>query len=215
MGFSINEEKTENNKELILTGLLNTENEKWRLLDFLDDYYAVSSLGKVFSLRNNIILKSQISNKGYEYVVIKIHGNQKAYHVHKLVALAFIPNPNNLPIVNHIDENPLNNNVNNLEWCTYFYNNTYNDVQKKRGEKIKGRTPYNKGKTTKYKNKNLLMLSKNNIVLKVFNCTSEAAHYIAEKYNKKFTTAFSKINQVIRKQSFSYLGYKWELVNKI
>lgn len=215
MGFSINEEKTENNKELILTGSLNTENEKWRLLGFLDDYYAVSSLGKVFSLRNNIILKSQISNKGYEYVVIKIHGNQKAYHVHKLVALAFIPNPNNLPIVNHIDENPLNNNVNNLEWCTYFYNNTYNGIQKKRGEKIKGRTPYNKGKTTKYKNKNILMLSKNNVVLKVFNCTSEAARYIAEKHKKKFTTAFSKINKVIRKQSFSYLGYKWELVNKI
>lgn len=205
----------EDRKQNIIKHKYDTGDEKWALLNFLNDYYAVSSFGRVFSLRSNIILKSQISNKGYEYVVIKIHGNQKAYHIHKLVALAFIPNPNNLPIVNHIDENPLNNNVNNLEWCTYSYNNTYNDIQKKKGQKIKGRIPYNKGNTTKYKNKNVLMLSKDNVVLKVFNCTSEAACYIAEKYQKKFASVFSRINYVIRGKTSSYLGYKWELVNKI
>ena len=59
------------------------------------------------------------------------------------------------------------------------------------------------------------MLSKDNVVLKVFNCTSEAAHYIAEKYQKKFTSVFSRINYVIRGKTSSYLGYKWELANKI
>lgn len=211
----IKEEVLEKYRQNIIKHVYDTEDERWVLIEKTNNYYAISTLGRVMNMRDGRIMRTTITNKGYELLVTHVNGEQRGFTVHRLVAEAFIPNPNKLPEVNHIDENPLNNNVNNLEWCTYFYNNTYNDVQKKRGEKIKGRTPYNKGKTTKYKNKNILMLSKNNIVLKVFNCTSEAAHYIAEKYNKKFTTAFSKINQVIRKQSFSYLGYKWELVNKI
>lgn len=47
------------------------------------------------------------------------------YGIHTLVAMAFIPNPNNLPCVNHIDENKSNNSLDNLEWCTWQYNNTY------------------------------------------------------------------------------------------
>ena len=61
--------------------------------------------------------------------------------VHRLVAKAFLPNPDNLPIINHKDENPANNNVDNLEWCTYSYNNTYNDVHIKNAKKM-GRTVY-------------------------------------------------------------------------
>lgn len=59
-------------------------------------------------------------------------GKSKKVFVHRLVAEAFIPNPNNLPIINHKDENPSNNAVSNLEWCTVSYNNNYN----KRNEKI-------------------------------------------------------------------------------
>jgi group I intron endonuclease len=67
------------------------------------------------------------------------NGKGKNYKVHRLVAMAFIPNPDNLPIINHKDENPSNNNVNNLEWCTYEYNNNYGTKNKRAGESRKGK----------------------------------------------------------------------------
>ena len=69
-------------------------------------------------------------------------------------AFAFIPNPNNYPIINHKDQNPSNNNVDNLEWCTYSYNNTYADVVERRTETLKETIKrkggqWNKGKKMK------------------------------------------------------------------
>ncbi|MDE6946278.1 MAG: HNH endonuclease [Anaeroplasmataceae bacterium] len=62
---------------------------------------------------------------GYLDAHLRKNGKRKHHKVHRLVAEAFIPNPDNLPIVNHKDENKLNNRLCNLEWCTYEYNNTY------------------------------------------------------------------------------------------
>jgi hypothetical protein len=62
-------------------------------------------------------------NKGYEYVTLINTNGRKHFQIHRLVAIAFIPNPNNYQIVNHKDNNPTNNNVDNLEWCTNIYNN--------------------------------------------------------------------------------------------
>lgn len=67
------------------------------------------------------ILK-QSNNKGYKTVTI----NNKTEYVHRLIAITFIPNPNNLPCINHKDEDKSNNNVSNLEWCNYEYNSNYN-----------------------------------------------------------------------------------------
>lgn len=58
------------------------------------------------------------------------NGKTKRFSVHRLVAQAFIPNPNNLPIINHKDENPSKNIVDNLEWCDYEYNNNYGTLPK-------------------------------------------------------------------------------------
>lgn len=65
------------------------------------------------------------------------NGKFTAKSVHKLVALAFIPNPNCYPIINHKDTNPFNNEVSNLEWCTYKYNNEYNGRIEKCRDKIR------------------------------------------------------------------------------
>lgn len=112
----------------IKKGSYDTENEKWKLISKADDLYAVSTLGRVMSMRSGNIMRTTITNKGYELLVTHINGKQNGYSVHRLVAEAFLPNPNNYPVVNHKDENPLNNNVENLEWCTFSYNNRYNDI---------------------------------------------------------------------------------------
>lgn len=75
------------------------------------------------------ILK-QSDNNGYKTVTI----NGKTNYVHRLVALTFIPNPNNYPCINHKDENKSNNNVENLEWCTHEYNMNYNCLGIRRAE---------------------------------------------------------------------------------
>lgn len=71
------------------------------------------------------ILKPYDNGYGYLMVDLKKNGTRKHARIHRLVAEAFVPNPNNLPEVNHKDENPHNNAANNLEWCTSSYNKTY------------------------------------------------------------------------------------------
>lgn len=92
--------------------------------------YMVSNLGRVKSLGNNKtrkekILKSGKNNKGYLKVHLYKEGKQKTYLVHRLVASTFLDNPDSLPEVNHKDENPQNNCVENLEYCNSKYNSNY------------------------------------------------------------------------------------------
>ena len=68
------------------------------------------------------LIKPRINNQGYYTVKLRKNGTQKHHYIHRLLALTYIPNPNNYPCVNHKDCNRLNNNLNNLEWCTQEYN---------------------------------------------------------------------------------------------
>ena len=118
--------------------ILNYLGEIWKDIKGFEGLYQVSNFGRVKSLdkivngRNNkpVIKKGKILKQvdlGQGYVVVclrkELKNNQK--FVHRLVAEAFIPNPNNLPQVNHKDENKKNNCVDNLEWCTAKYNANY------------------------------------------------------------------------------------------
>ena len=100
-------------------------------LDFLGyPNYTITDDGRLFSLNYHRSgkkkeMKPQKDKKGYNRIILSIEGKWKKFFVHRLVALAFLDNPDNLPLINHKDENPLNNNVENLEWCDYRYNNTY------------------------------------------------------------------------------------------
>lgn len=89
------------------------------------DGYFVTSDGKVIGKHSKRPLKPQITIHGYERVSLVKDGKTINEVVHRLVAKSFIPNPLNLPTVNHKDENKLNNNVDNLEWATVAYQNAY------------------------------------------------------------------------------------------
>lgn len=84
------------------------------------DGYTITTAGEVFSTkyRQKRQLKPRINSRGYMYVNLSKNGKYKSYRIHCLVANAFIPNPKNLPEINHIDGNKLNNKIDNLEWCT-------------------------------------------------------------------------------------------------
>ena len=99
--------------------------EIWKDISGYEGLYQASSFGRILSLKRGIILKQQLNPSGYYYVALSKDGKGKRFLVSRLIAKNFIPNPYNLPEVNHKDENPKNNAVENLEWCSVAYNNTY------------------------------------------------------------------------------------------
>ena len=117
--------------------------EIWKDIKGYEGLYLISNLGNIKSLHNyrrGNIIKPKLK-KGYYQVGLRKNNIRKWYAVHRLVALTFIPNPNNLPCVNHKDENKLNNNINNLEWCTVYYNNCYGSRLKRVAVNNKLRKP--------------------------------------------------------------------------
>ena len=102
--------------------------------------YMVSDQGQVWSNYKKGFLKPGERSGGYPHVILTKNGKPATFSIHRLVAQAFIPNPDNLPIVNHKDENKQNNNVDNLEWCDYQHNNTYGSRIDKVNQKISHKT---------------------------------------------------------------------------
>lgn len=104
--------------------------EEWKDISGYEGLYQVSNKGQVRSFHSGLwmIMKQSVRKGGYKKIFLRKNKQRKSYFVHRLVAIAFIPNPNNLPIINHKDENPSNNCVENLEWCTSQYNMTYGTV---------------------------------------------------------------------------------------
>lgn len=113
--------------------------EIWKDIEGFEGSYQVSNLGRVKSFHrgkwNNI--SPCESTKGYLQVFLHKNGKRKRFFVHRLVAQAFIPNPDNLPQINHKDEDKANNMVDNLEWCTAEYNLNYGTRNKRASEKMR------------------------------------------------------------------------------
>lgn len=103
--------------------------EEWKDISGYGGRYKISNTGKVMSFaksKKGRIRKLCTDSDGYLIVTLhKKPKEMKTCKVHRLVAMAFVNNPNNLPEINHIDENKLNNTYSNLEWCTTQYNLTY------------------------------------------------------------------------------------------
>jgi len=108
--------------------------ESWEDIAGYEGLYQVSNYGRIKSFRQGkrtkstaeYILNPTLSNTGYEQITLyRSQHDRHKFLVHRLVAQAFIDNPNNYESVNHKDENRLNNKADNLEWCTASYNNAY------------------------------------------------------------------------------------------
>lgn len=128
--------------------------EIWKDVNGFEDLYEVSNYGRVRSksrtvncsnrsgststrvINGRILKPGYVGGKSRHQTITLSNGKSYSFPLHRIVALAFIPNPNNLPCVNHIDEDPTNNNVENLEWCSYQYNNTYGNCIVKRSKLV-------------------------------------------------------------------------------
>lgn len=120
---------------------METAVEIWRTIQ---DYplYEVSNLGRIRSnnLRRHslpLIMHPYPDKDGHMKVRLSKDGEVHNFFVHRLVATAFIPNPDNRPVVNHKDENPANNHVENLEWCTERENTIYKQMPVRRAKKLR------------------------------------------------------------------------------
>ena len=116
--------------------------EIWKDINGFEGKYQISNLGRIRS--NNYknsgktkLLKISKGTKGYQVICLMKNNKKYTRRIHRLVAEAFIPNPNNYQTVNHIDEDKTNNNVNNLEWCTFEYNTKYGTRAERCGKPIK------------------------------------------------------------------------------
>jgi hypothetical protein len=102
-------------------------------IDGYDGDYWIDTSGNVFSVKSNKFLKPGKDKDSYLRVILCKNGKTKNYLVHRLVAMTYLDNPNNLPQVNHINRIRDDNGVENLEWCTILYNNQSKNTSKSVG----------------------------------------------------------------------------------
>lgn len=161
--------------------------EIWMPIKDFEDYL-ISNFGRVKSLKSKIILKQFEYRGGYLEVHLRKPGIKVHKKIHRLVAEAFLENPNNYPAVNHKDENKKNNHVDNLEWCSTSYNNAYN-----------GRA----SKIAKHRYKSVAKYDLNGNLIKVYKSQTEAA--------KDNNTRQGGISDCVLGKIKTHKGFIWKL----
>lgn len=160
---------------------------KERSLDFIGfPNYKVTTNGEVFRVYSTFSKLLQLKKRrcGYVYVTLYSNGLYKSVDIQRLVAIAFISNPNNYTQVNHINENKLDNRVENLEWCDAKYNNNYGTRNKRISEKLY---------------KPIEQYSTDGILIKTHKSTLDAA--------KEFNCSTSNIRAVLKGKSKTACGF--------
>jgi len=191
--------------------------EEWRAVKGYEGFYEVSNMGRVKSLKRRVpnpncggqytvnekILRPSSNPLGYENVRLSKGGVSVHKLVHRLVAEAFIENPNNYPVVNHKDETPSNNSVANLEWCTQKYNSNYGNAYAKKSEAQK-KKDWSWRKTTGCNRKKVEQLSMDGTVINTFNSLTDAA--------QATNTNLTKISACCNGARQMTNGYKWRFI---
>ena len=170
--------------------------------DFPD--YLIYEDGRVWSNKTNKFLKHAHTLKGYASVELFNTNGSKRLLIHRLVAEAYIPNPDGLPQINHKDENPRNNHVSNLEWCTAKYNMNYGEGARTRHSKIDYSNPIYRENAIKNGKKVSIpvLMFKGDKLIKTFESAKDAS--------KKTGIAHSNILRAAHGERATAGGYVWK-----
>lgn len=183
--------------------------EIWKDVVHYEGLYEVSNLGRVRAKDRYVdsapnigkryayghIMPQFDNSHGYLFVILYKYGKGKREYVHRLVAMAFIPNPDNLPQVNHKDEVKSNNEVSNLEWCTCKYNNNYGTARDRQRESLLK----NGKKCTR-----VAKIDENGKVVEIYRSMREA--------ERKNDLANGLIHAYFKYNHSSCGGYQWEKI---
>lgn len=166
--------------------------EIWKDIKGYEGLYQISNLGKIKNIKRKKIRKCNLNDKGYYVLMLSKYLIKKTYRLHRLIAVNFIKNIFDKPCINHKDGNKLNNNINNLEWCTYSEN-------MKHAYKIRLRFP-----TPPNGENSSLSRLKNKDIKKI--------RYLRIKYRKKhkelakqFNTSFGNISLICRNKTWKHI----------
>ena len=191
---------------------MTTVNDKWKVIENFENY-EISDIG-IIRKRNTQKIKKQSEKKdGYVYIQLCKNGKQFCKTVHRLVAKAFVENPNNLHYVNHIDRNPQNNRVENLRFATSSQNNANTNMHSNNTSGVKGVSWHKTAK--KYQVQ--ISLNNKSYHLGYYDSEFEAGFVyeffslmlfkeftrITKKFNKYYSKdLFEKINKIIKHHNF-------------
>lgn len=181
--------------------------EVWKDIAGYEGLYQVSNYGRIKSLKRKvyagrgrmrwqygkILSENKTNGNGYKIVSLNKEGKSKNKYIHRLVAETFLKNPNNYKYINHKDQNILNNNVENLEFCTAQYNCTYNNAHIKRGLKFRNNL---------LNSKKIYQLDEENNIIKEYPSSAEAGRQLG--------VTGSSISACLRGLQKHSAGYKWK-----
>lgn len=165
--------------------------------------YAITSCGKVWSYKKKKFFSPSFDKDGYPRVNLTKDKKIKTFFIHRLVAEAYLPNPDNLPYVNHKDEIKNHNWVNNLEWCTAWYNNNYS---KNKEVALKMGTSYEVEKKEKRTDTGIPKLVRCIELDTIYSSGAEAARCL--------NLDPSHISKVCRGKAKTHKGYHFEFVQE-
>lgn len=180
--------------------------EEWRPVPGYEGLYEVSNYGRFLSIGREYVnsngirhcLKTKLikpykHNSGYLAVCFRKDGKSIRFLAHRVVAFVFIPNPNNLPQINHIDENKKNNKSDNLEWCSAIYNLEYGTRRQREKET---------------KSKPINCYTKDGVFVKTYSSITNAALHLTQ--SKKSCGNISACARGLTRSSY---GYVWRFVD--